>query len=80
SREQPRYGIYTTTWDSNLRLASGAGHDAMHVARIAPMGMLFIPCREGLSHCPEEWADPADIARGAEVLARALQLLDERLR
>src|SRR5690606_18473992 len=64
---------------ATLRLPSGAGHDAMHVARIAPMGMLFIPCREGRSHCPEEWASPADIARGTEVLARALQLLDERL-
>lgn len=64
---------------ATLRLPSGAGHDAMHVARIAPMGMLFIPCREGRSHCPEEWASPEDIARGAEVLARALQLLDERL-
>ncbi|PZN12666.1 MAG: Zn-dependent hydrolase, partial [Bacillota bacterium] len=64
---------------ATLRLASGAGHDAMHVARIAPMGMLFIPCREGLSHCPEEWAEPADIARGTEVLAQALQWLDRSL-
>ena len=64
---------------ATLRLSSGAGHDAMHVARIAPMGMLFIPCRAGLSHCPEEWAEPRDIARGAEVLARALQWLDRRL-
>lgn len=63
----------------SLRLPSGAGHDAMHVARIAPMGMIFIPCREGRSHCPEEWASMEDIARGTAVLALALQRLDERL-
>ncbi|QIA27624.1 Zn-dependent hydrolase [Thermaerobacter sp. PB12/4term] len=62
-----------------LRLASGAGHDAMHLARIAPMGMLFIPCRGGRSHCPEEWASPEDVARGTEVLVGALQWLDRSL-
>ena len=59
-----------------LPMTSGAGHDAMHMARIAPMGMLFIPCRDGRSHCPEEWAAPEDLARGAEVLAGALLRLD----
>lgn len=62
-----------------LHLASGAGHDAMHLARIAPMGMLFIPCRGGLSHCPEEWSSPDDVARGTQVLAVALQYLDRIL-
>lgn len=63
----------------SLRLPSGAGHDAMQVAQIAPVGMLFIPCREGRSHCPEEFADQEHIAAGTAVLAGALQILDETL-
>lgn len=62
-----------------MRLPSGAGHDAMHVAKIAPMGMIFIPCREGRSHCPDEWTSLEDISRGVAVLARTLQHLDGRL-
>lgn len=61
-----------------LRLPSGAGHDAMYMARIVPMGMIFIPCRDGLSHRPDEWVDPSDVARGAEVLAHTLQILDRQ--
>jgi hydantoinase/carbamoylase family amidase len=59
-------------------MASGASHDAAHVARIAPTGMLFVPCRGGVSHAPDEWADPADIARGASVLVEALQEFQHR--
>lgn len=54
---------------------SGAGHDAMNMALIAPAGMIFIPCRQGISHNPEEYADPADIQIGADVLAEALYQL-----
>lgn len=61
---------------SHRRMASGAGHDAAFVARIAPMGMLFVPCREGRSHCPEEWLEPEQLARGAEVMLAALLRLD----
>lgn len=60
-------------------LVSGAGHDAMQIAAFAPMGMVFIPCRGGRSHCPEEWADAAHLAAGAQVLAAALLDLDARL-
>ena len=59
-------------------LPSGASHDAAHVAKKAPTGMLFVPSREGLSHTPEEWSSVEDIARGAEVMATALQALDEQ--
>jgi N-carbamoyl-L-amino-acid hydrolase len=65
---------------SSTRLPSGAGHDGVFVARIAPMGMIFVPCTDGRSHTPEEWAEPADCANGARVLAETLILLDRGLR
>ena len=64
---------------SSTRLPSGAGHDGVFVARIAPMGMIFVPCRDGRSHTPEEWAEPHDCANGARVLAETLILLDGQL-
>jgi beta-ureidopropionase / N-carbamoyl-L-amino-acid hydrolase len=63
----------------STRLPSGAGHDGVFVARIAPMGMIFVPCREGRSHAPEEWAEPGDCANGARVLAETLIRLDKTL-
>lgn len=57
-------------------LASGASHDAAHVARVAPTGMLFVPSRDGVSHAPEEWSSVEDIAQAATVLGVALQALD----
>jgi N-carbamoyl-L-amino-acid hydrolase len=64
---------------NSTRLPSGAGHDGVFVARIAPMGMIFVPCREGRSHAPEEWAEPTDCANGARALAETLILLDKNL-
>jgi beta-ureidopropionase / N-carbamoyl-L-amino-acid hydrolase len=64
---------------SSTRVPSGAGHDGVFVARIAPMGMIFVPCRDGRSHAPEEWAEPADCAKGARILAETLILLDRNL-
>jgi beta-ureidopropionase / N-carbamoyl-L-amino-acid hydrolase len=63
-----------------LELASGGGHDAGHMAAIAPSAMLFIPCRDGVSHAPEEAAEPEHIALGADVLLRVLVELAERRR
>jgi N-carbamoyl-L-amino-acid hydrolase len=57
-------------------LASGAGHDAAWIARAAPAAMLFIPCRDGRSHTPEEWAETSAIADGAAVLVEAVRRLD----
>jgi acetylornithine deacetylase/succinyl-diaminopimelate desuccinylase-like protein len=52
------------------RMGSGAGHDAMTFpTRGIPAGMIFIPCREGKSHCPEESIRWEDAAIGAQVLA-----------
>ena len=63
-----------------LELGSGGGHDAGHVAAIAPSAMLFIPCRDGVSHAPEEAAEPEHIALGADVLLRVLIELAGRRR
>jgi N-carbamoyl-L-amino-acid hydrolase len=49
-------------------IGSGAGHDACHVSIVAPVGMIFIPCKHGISHNEEEYASPDDIAAGAQVL------------
>ena len=57
------------------RMVSRAYHDSLFMARIAPIAMLFIPCRDGVSHRPDEYADPQDIARGVQVLARTLASL-----
>ncbi|MCL6444808.1 MAG: Zn-dependent hydrolase [Alicyclobacillus sp.] len=59
------------------RLPSGAGHDAAHVAALAPMAMIFIPCRGGLSHHPDEYATDEQITRGVSVLGEALLRLDQ---
>ncbi len=61
------------------RLSSGAGHDAMELAHVCPVAMLFVPCADGLSHHPDERAEPSDIAAGASVLLDALQRLDATL-
>jgi hydantoinase/carbamoylase family amidase len=53
-------------------MPSGAGHDAMNMARLTPSGLIFIPCRNGVSHSPLEQADLDDIALGAEVLLGAV--------
>ena len=57
------------------RMVSRAYHDSLFLSRIAPAAMLFIPCRGGVSHRPDEYASPEDIARGVLVLAEALAAL-----
>ena len=54
---------------------SGAGHDAMHMAKLVPTSMIFIPCKEGISHNPAEYAKPQDITNGINVLAAAVKRL-----
>nr|WP_314419416.1 M20 family metallo-hydrolase [uncultured Erwinia sp.] len=51
-----------------LSLLSAAGHDARYLAAICPSAMIFIPCRGGISHAPEEWAAPEAVSAGAQVL------------
>jgi N-carbamoyl-L-amino-acid hydrolase len=64
---------------STLSLPSGAGHDAQEMARIAPMGMIFIPSKDGVSHAPNEYSSPEDIANGANVLLQVILNLDKSL-
>lgn len=54
------------------RLPSGAGHDGMAIAAVAPIAMIFVRCRGGVSHHPDEFASLADIEAGARVLLRVL--------
>lgn len=54
-----------------MHLISGAGHDAMNIARVAPSALVFIPCRDGISHNPAEYASPEHTAAGCDVLLRA---------
>jgi N-carbamoyl-L-amino-acid hydrolase len=61
---------------SALSMPSGAGHDAAFVARFAPSAMVFVPCREGRSHTPEEWAEPEAIAAGAATIYEAVLRFD----
>jgi len=60
-------------------LASGAGHDTAFMTRICPSAMVFVPCRGGKSHTPEEWADKDAIAAGAAVILDTIKSLDQSL-
>lgn len=64
---------------SAIDLASGAGHDAAFMSRLCPAAMVFIPCREGKSHAPEEWAERDALAAGAAVMFEALMTVDARM-
>ncbi|TLS36850.1 Zn-dependent hydrolase [Pseudalkalibacillus caeni] len=59
-------------------LASGAGHDAMVMASIAEMCMIFIRSKDGISHNPKEWSDKEDVAVGADILFRTLLKVDKK--
>ncbi len=60
---------------SAMHMISGAGHDCQFFARQVPSALLFIPCQEGRSHCPQEYAAPEDLSRGARMLAATLYRL-----
>lgn len=58
-------------------IPSGAGHDAQHMAKPGPMGMIFIQSHNGRSHCPEEFTETKHIVSGVKVLCETLRRLDE---
>jgi beta-ureidopropionase / N-carbamoyl-L-amino-acid hydrolase len=60
-----------------MRLPSGAFHDAQFVMPVCPTGMIFVPCRKGISHNPAEYATPAQLAAGTRVLTLAVANLAE---
>jgi N-carbamoyl-L-amino-acid hydrolase len=57
---------------SAMEIVSGAGHDAVYVSRTAPTGMIFIPCKDGVSHNEIESATSEDVEAGANVLLHAM--------
>ena len=62
---------------SHKVVPSGAGHDAQDMARIGPVGMIFVPSRDGISHSPREFSAPEDIENGANVLLRTVLAIDK---
>ncbi|KKB82697.1 allantoate amidohydrolase [Devosia limi DSM 17137] len=64
---------------THRRMASGAGHDTAWMARITRSAMIFVPCVDGRSHSPDEFAATEDIALGAAVLLNAVIALDQKL-
>jgi N-carbamoyl-L-amino-acid hydrolase len=61
---------------STRHLPSGAGHDAQHMARLGPAGMIFVPSVGGISHAPNEFTRPHDVVNGANVLLQTILALD----
>ncbi len=62
---------------STRSMPSGAGHDAQNLARIGPMGMIFIPSVGGISHSPREYTRPEDVTNGVNVLLQTVLQLDQ---
>jgi N-carbamoyl-L-amino-acid hydrolase len=60
-------------------MISGAGHDAAYVARVAPAAMIFVPCKDGISHNEAEYSSKEQCAAGAQVLLQAVLDYDKRL-
>lgn len=63
---------------SHMRLPSRAYHDSLFIARIAPMGMIFVPSKSGYSHRADEFTSAEEIGRGVEILAQTMAALSAR--
>ena len=64
---------------STRDIVSGAGHDAAYISRVAPTAMIFVPCRDGISHNEAEFSSPEQCAKGAQVLLQAVLAYDRHL-
>src|SRR5262249_20129968 len=64
---------------STRDIVSGAGHDAAYMSRVAPTAMVFVPCRDGISHNETEFSSAEQCAAGAQVLLQAVLDYDQRL-
>ncbi|MCR9017090.1 M20 family metallo-hydrolase [Aquiflexum gelatinilyticum] len=62
-----------------INMQSGAGHDVQEMAKLGPIGLVFIPSKDGISHNPEEYSSPAEMANGANVMLQTVLLLDKDL-
>jgi acetylornithine deacetylase/succinyl-diaminopimelate desuccinylase-like protein len=60
------------------RMTSGAGHDSVFASRRCPTAMIFVPCKDGVSHNPEEWCEKEDCANGTSVLMGAVLRFDQK--
>src|SRR5262249_48302227 len=56
----------------HMNIVSGAGHDACYVSRVAPTAMVFVPCKDGISHNEIEDATKGDIGAGCQILLQAM--------
>lgn len=63
-----------------MLIASGAGHDAVMMSRLTPVGMLFVRCREGISHNPAEFCEAADAETAADIMMAAIERLANTIR
>ncbi len=63
---------------SHMSMPSGAGHDAQDMAKITPTGMIFVPSVNGVSHSPNEFTRPKDMANGARVLLYTVLEIDDK--
>ena len=73
--------IFEASNDLKLKskfMPSGAGHDAQEMVQICPIGMIFVPSKNGISHSPKEYSTPNDISNGANVLLHTVLKIDER--
>ena len=76
-----RNAIFDASNDLKLKskfMPSGAGHDAQEMAQICPIGMIFVPSKNGISHSPKEYSTANDIINGANVLLHTVLKIDER--
>ena len=67
----------TTQKLASVVMPSGAGHDADSLAHHIPIGMIFVPSKDGLSHCKEEWTSDEQLLKGVRVLSETLKRIDE---
>jgi N-carbamoyl-L-amino-acid hydrolase len=62
---------------SYIKMQSGAGHDVQEMAKLGPIGLVFIPSKDGISHNPKEYSSPSEMAKGANVMLQTVLLLDK---
>jgi beta-ureidopropionase / N-carbamoyl-L-amino-acid hydrolase len=62
-----------------INMQSGAGHDVQEMGKLGPIGLIFIPSKDGISHNPKEYSSPQEMSKGADVMLHTVLLLDKSL-